>query len=106
MDPALYNLIEPAMVFATLLGTAFGVKLLIWGRGPIKPLRRTGENPALEQRVMELEERLERSDRVIDDQSEQIDDLIERLDFAERLLTRQRAEQPRALNSPDAATPV
>ena len=48
MDPQLYNLLEPAFVFATLLGTAFGVKLLIWGKGPIRRIRHAADQPALE----------------------------------------------------------
>jgi hypothetical protein len=102
MDPALYNLIEPAVVFATLLGTAFGVKLLIWGKGPIKRARAAEENPALAQRVAELEDQLEQSNEVIRHQAELMDDVLERVDFAERMLTRHKEEQPKGLGGPNA----
>lgn len=101
MDPVLLEFIEPAFVFATLLGTAFGVKLLIWGRGPIKRVRRNEATPALEQRMAELEERLEQSNEVIAHQAELLDDVIERVDFAERVLTKQKHETPKGLKSPD-----
>lgn len=101
MDPALYNLIEPAVIFATLLGTAFGVKMLIWGKGPIKRVRHAADQPALTGRISELEDRLEQSNDVIAHQAELLDDVVERLDFAERMLTRQRDDERRALESPD-----
>ena len=101
MDPHLYSLIEPAVVFATLLGTAFGVKFLIWGKGPIRRVRGTEATPALEQRVAELEERLEQSNDVIAHQAELLDEVIERVDFAERVLTKQKHETPKGLKSPD-----
>jgi len=101
MDPALYNLIEPVIIFATLLGTAFGVKLLIWGKGPIKRVRRAEEQPALASRIAELEDRLEQSNEVIAHQAELLDDVIERVDFTERMLTRYKEGERRALESPD-----
>jgi len=101
MDPALYDLIEPAVIFATLLGTAFGVKLLVWGKGPIKRVRRDEEQPVLAARIAELEERLEQSNEVIAHQAELLDDVIERVDFTERMLTRQNDGERRALESPD-----
>jgi hypothetical protein len=102
MDPALYELIEPAVIFGTLLGTAFGVKLLIWGRGPIRRVRSAEENPALTQRIAELEDQLEQSNEVIRHQAELMDDVLERVDFTERMLTRQREEQPKGLGGPNA----
>ncbi len=103
MDPVWIDLFEPAIVFATLLGTAFGVKLLIWGKGPIGRIRRSTEEQALAQRLAELEERW--SD-LATQQADQLAELEERLDFAERLLTRNRMDDPRALENPEVSTPV
>jgi len=100
MDPLLIDLLEPAVVFATMLGMAFGVKLLIWGKGPIKRRRLLPEDPALEQRIAELEERLERSSELLSYQANQLDDLNERLEFHERVIARQRAEQPKVIDKP------
>jgi hypothetical protein len=102
MDPAFYNLIEPVVIFATLFGTAFGVKLLIWGKGPIRRVRSAEQSPALTQRINELEDRLEESNEVIRHQAELLDDVVERMDFAERILTRHRDDQPKGLGSPTA----
>ncbi len=104
MDPQLYDLIEPTVIFATLLGTAFGVKLLIWGKGPIRGLRRPPEQDGLEQRVAELEERCEQWSELAARQADQLEDLHERLEFTERMLTRQRSETPQALRNPDSPT--
>lgn len=106
MNPDLYELLEPAVVFATLLGVVFGVKLLIWGKGPIKHLRQGTASPALEQRLAHLEERWEQVSELMVDQAGRLDDHDERLDFAERMLTRQRAEEPKALEKPQERTPV
>lgn len=96
MDPFIADLLEPAVVFATLLGTAFGVKLLIWGKGPIRKVRGGPDHPALEQRFAELEERLEQVSELVVQQSEQLAETQERLDFTERVLTQRRLEEPKA----------
>ena len=101
MDPALYDLIEPAVIFGTLLGTAFGVKLLIWGKGPIKRVRRAEEQPALASRIAELEDRLDQSNDIIAHQAELLDDVLERMDFTERMLTQHKDGERRALESPE-----
>jgi hypothetical protein len=101
MDPLLIDLLEPAVVFGTLMGVAFGVKFLIWGKGPIKRLKATASQVELERRVAELEERWEQWSELTAQQADQIAEVEERLDFAERLLTRQRAEQSRALDRPE-----
>jgi len=106
MDPVLINLFEPAVVFATLLGTAFGVKLLIWGKGPIKRTRRPADDQALAQRVSELEERWEHWSDLAAQQADQIAELEERVDFAERVLTRNSMDEPKALENPEVSTPV
>ena len=45
-----------AVVVATLLGSAFVVKLLVWGSGPIKRLR---GSPVDDARLDQLEEHVE-----------------------------------------------
>ncbi|MGD8727702.1 MAG: hypothetical protein PVH40_08660 [Gemmatimonadales bacterium] len=97
MDPQLYELIEPAIVFATLLGTAFGAKLLIWGKGPIRRAKPAEDHPALERRMAELEERLS---GIAEQQEYRLAELEERLDFTERVLTQQRAEGPKGIRPP------
>lgn len=106
MDPVLIELFEPAIVFATLLGTAFCVKLLVWGKGPIKQIRGQRSPSDLDQRMLDLEERAEHSAYLVETQTAKIEDLEERLDFAERMLTRGSPERPPALESPEPATPV
>ena len=106
MDPMLVDLFEPVVVFATLLGTAFGVKLLIWGKGPIKRLRRPAEDEVLAHRLADMEERWEQWSGLAAQQADQLAELEERLDFAERLLTRSRMEDAKALESPDKSTPA
>ena len=102
MNPDLYHLFEPAVVFATLLGTAFGVKLLIWGKGPIRRIRRTADSPALEQRMADLEDRV---GEYLSHQSDRLAEIEERLDFTERVLTRQREAAPRPLANPEQQPP-
>jgi hypothetical protein len=101
MDPALVDLLEPVVAFATILGIAFGVKLLIWGKGPIRQIRRGAASPEQEQRLAELEERMERLAEQMMRQADRLEDHDERLDFTERMLTRHRAEEPRALRDPE-----
>jgi uncharacterized coiled-coil protein SlyX len=98
MDPQIADLIEPAVVFATLLGVAFGVKLLVWGKGPLRRVRGVPEHPALEHRVSEMEERLEQMSDALMHQSEQLAETQERLDFTERVLTQRRLEEPKAVD--------
>ena len=92
MDPQLFTLLEPAVVLFTLLGVAFGVKVLVWGKGPIKQIRRGGADPAAAEQLVELEERLRELSEVVLDQSHRLEEHEERLDFAERVLTKQRDE--------------
>ena len=106
MDPQLFGLLEPAIIFATMLGVAFGVKLLIWGKGPIRRIRRSSGDPALEQRVAELEERSEQWAELMAQQRDLLEELVERQDFTERMLTRQRMEGAKALEKPEESTPV
>lgn len=105
MDAYMVDLLEPIIVIGSMLGLAFGVKLLVWGKGPLRQIRRGG-SPALEQRVAELEERSEQSSELMAQQAELLEELVERLDFAERMLTRQRADEPKALENPEVSTPT
>lgn len=105
MDPALIHLIQPAIVFATLLGAAFGVKLLIWGRGPLKQIRGGSRDATLERRVAELEHRCQHLADTLIDQEHRLEDHDERMDFTERMLTRLRADDPK-LGQPRESTPA
>ena len=98
----LLDVLEPAIVFATLLGTAFGVKLLIWGKGPIRKAPAPEDRQALEQRLAEIEEHV--SD-FASRQEYRMAELEERLDFAERVLTQQREEAPRGIEPPSPQSP-
>jgi hypothetical protein len=89
-----------AVVIATLLGTAFGVKLLVWGKGPIRRLRTGSTDMMTNGRLDDLEERVHQLSELVTDQSQMLEEYHERLDFAERLLTRQREEQPKGLEPP------
>ena len=90
-----------AVVFATLFSTAFGVKFLVWGKGPIRRLRGGPSDPVTDERLAELEERVQQLSEIVQEQSHALDDYHERLDFAERVLTQQRGDVPKALDPPD-----
>ncbi len=89
-----------AVVIATLMGSAIGVKLLIWGKGPIRKLRGGASDPEANERFDELEHRVEQLTEFVRDQSRVIEDFHERLDFTERVLTQQRGDEPKALDPP------
>lgn len=89
-----------AVVMATLIGTALGVKFLVWGKGPIRKLRGGAGDPAADERLAELQDRVERLSEFVQDQSRLIEEFNERLDFTERVLTQQRGEEQRALEPP------
>lgn len=59
MDPQLFELIEPIMILTFLSGLAVGVKHMIWGKGPLRRVKRDENDGALEHRVAELEDLLE-----------------------------------------------
>ena len=86
-----------AVVLATLMGTVFGIKLLGWGKGPIKRLRSGAADPETDERLAELEQRVEQMSEFMGDQAQALEDYHERLDFTERMLTQQRAEEQKAL---------
>jgi len=77
-----------AVVLATLMGTAFGIKLLVWGKAPLRKLRSSTGDSDMDERLAELEQRLEQMSEFMRDQAQQIEDYHERLDFAERMLTK------------------
>jgi hypothetical protein len=89
-----------AVVIATLLGTVFGVKLIVWGKGPIRRLRTGTDDPATSERLAELEQRVEQLSEFATDQAQLLEDYHERLDFTERVLTQQRGGEPKALDPP------
>lgn len=95
-----------AIVMATLIGTAFGVKVLIWGTKPLRRLGRAADHSADDERIRELEDRLGQVAELLVDQRERLDDHDERLDFAERLLARGQADEPRPIEPPRESTPV
>jgi hypothetical protein len=104
VDPALYQLIEPVVVLGTLLGLSFGVKYLIWGKGPIRRRKQISDDD-LTARVADIEQQVRRRFAEFAElHGSRIADLEERLDFAERLLTKQRLEEP--LGLPDAGKPA
>ena len=81
-----------AVVMATLFGAALGVKFLVWGKGPLRRLRGTTD-PATEDRLAEVEERVRQLADFVSEQSQRLEEYHERLDFTERMLTqRQLAE--------------
>lgn len=90
-----------AVVIATLLGTAFGVKLLVWGKGPIRRLRGGTDVGASDERLAELEERVRQLSDLVGDQSRALEDYHERLDFAERVLAQRRGDTPEYLGPPE-----
>ncbi len=85
-----------AVVLATLLGTAFGVKFLVWGKRPLRSLRGTADEAATDERLTDLEERVRQLSDVAMEQSRLLEEHHERLDFTERMLTRGRSEEPTA----------
>ena len=85
-----------AVVIGTLLGSAFGLKLLIWGKTPIQRLR---EGPD-EARIAELQDQIDDLTTLAADQARVLDDLQDRMDFTERLLARSEHEPPSAIAPP------
>lgn len=89
-----------AVVLAALVGTAVGVKLLVWGKGPIRRLRGGSSDSPTEERLAELEDRVRYLAELVKDQSQQLDDYHERLDFTERMLAQRRMDESQALEPP------
>jgi hypothetical protein len=97
MDPILIDMLEPVVVFGTLLGIAFGVKFLLFGNDPNRRGRRAPESPELERRVALLEERWEQLSELIMRQTNEIEAHDERLGFAKH--THPRAEESKTLGN-------
>ena len=87
------------VVVATMLGAGIGLKVLVWGKGPIRRLRAGAGDSATDERLAELEDRVQRLSDLVADQSQLLEDHHERLDFTERVLTQQRGDEPKGLNS-------
>jgi hypothetical protein len=95
------EVIEIACIFTVLIGATWCVKAIFWGRGPVRRARDSEEVTALEERMAELEDRL--SD-LSDDHRRHTAELEERLDFTERMLTREA--QHRLANTPEDRIPT
>lgn len=86
-----------AVVLATLMGAVFGVKLLVWGKAPLRRFRSGTGDPDTDERLALLEQSVEQMSEFMRDQSRQLEDLHERIDFTERMLTQARGEEPKVL---------
>ena len=84
-----------AVVFATLVGTALGVKFMVWGKQPL--LRRRGGSGGDDERIAELEQRVDQLSEFVADQANLLEYYHERLDFTERMMAQQQKEEPKAL---------
>lgn len=90
-----------AVVFGTMFASAFGLKYLIWGKGPIRRRRGGGEDAAADERLLELEERVQQLSEIVRDQSLALDEYHERLDFAERVIAQRVSDEPKILKPPE-----
>ncbi len=89
-----------AVVIATFIGASFGIKFLIWGKGPIKKLRSGSAGGEAEIRISELEEQVRQLSDQVNDQALTLEDYQERLDFAERVIAQGRNGEARGINPP------
>jgi uncharacterized coiled-coil protein SlyX len=89
-----------AMVMGTVIGAAFGLKFLIWGKTPLHQLRRDAGDHAAAERLADLEAQIDDLTTLVTDQSRQIEDVQDRLDFTERLLARGPDASPRSTALP------
>jgi hypothetical protein len=85
------------VVMVTVLGSAFAVKILVWGKGPIKRLPHA---PTDNEHLDAIEERVRQLEAMMTDRSLQLDELHERLDFAERILSKGREAEPTGIEPP------
>jgi hypothetical protein len=90
MHPDIIQLIEFGTGLVMVLGIVGCTKLIVWDL-PRRRFRR------FEHRVEELDERFDQVLDALSQQNERLEEYHERLDFGERLLTR---------NRPEPATPV
>ena len=103
MDPRLFGLIEPIVILTFLSGLAFGAKLVVFGKGPIRRIKQSDDVQQLEQPIADLEDLLEQQHLQVLDRHT---DLEERLEFAERMLTQHRAKELESPREPGVSTPV
>lgn len=103
MDPQLFGLVEPIVILSFLGALTYGAKTMIWGKGPIRQLKKKEETGALERRIAELEDLLEQHHLELLDRHA---DLEERLDFAERMLTQREYKALNAQEESKVPTPV
>jgi hypothetical protein len=103
MDPHLFELLEPIVILSFLSALAWGAKTMIWGRGPLRKLKSSEDTETLKNRIAELEDLLEQQHIEVLDRHA---DLEERLEFAERMLTQNRAKELEAPSEPRVSTPV
>ena len=103
MDPMLIHTLEGPIVLGTLVGLAYVVKIMVWGKGPLRRIKGSAQQQALEERLADVEDRWEQLEV---HHAGQLADLDERLDFAERLLSQQQMHKLRALGEPEVSTPV
>jgi len=95
MDPQIIDLIEGPLIISFLVGISYVVKLMFWGKGPIRRLKGSAEPEALERRIAELEERWEHHLSQVESlHAGRLEELEERVDFTERLLAQRRQEGP------------
>jgi hypothetical protein len=88
VDP---EILEVASIFAILTGVAWAVKLIFLGRGPIRRRPDAAQEDAMERRIAEVEDRIEQHLAAMNESHrDQLLELEDRLDFAERLLAQQK----------------
>jgi hypothetical protein len=102
MDPQLFGLLEPIVILSFLGALTYGAKVMIWGKGPVRKLKSSDDTEALKQRIAELEDLLEQQHLEVLDRHA---DLEERLEFAERMLTQNRAKELEAPSESQVSTP-
>jgi hypothetical protein len=103
MDPQLFGLLEPIVILSFLGALTYGAKVMVWGKGPVRKLKGSEDSEALKQRIAELVALLEQQHLEVLDRHA---DLEERLEFAERMLTQNRANELEAPSEPGVAKPV
>ncbi len=103
MDPHLFGLLEPIVILSFLGALTWGAKTMIWGKGPLRRIKNSEDTEPLKQRIAELEDLLEQQHLEVLDRHA---DLEERLEFAERMLTQNRAKELQAPSEPEVSTPV
>jgi hypothetical protein len=103
MDPILLEYLEGPVILMTLVGLTYAVKVMFWGKGPIRRIKGSAQQQALEERLADLEDRWEQLEV---HHEGQVADLEERLEFAERLLSQQQSHKLYAPEEPEISTPV